>query len=72
MDVQERRTIMSFGVQYYALNLVTWHLMLNHVMQNQCTYLGSVIRNNSLARRPMKLTDALSVGGNFGIGIVLL
>jgi hypothetical protein len=41
-------------------------------LKGQSTYLGSVIRINSLARRPMKLTEVLSVGGNLGMGIVLL
>lgn len=36
------------------------------------TYFGSVILINSLASLPMKLTDVESLGGNFGIGIVLL
>lgn len=33
-------------------------------------YFGSVWRNSALAKRPMKLTESLSVGGNAGIGTI--
>ena len=39
-------------------------------LHKQISYLVSVIRRISLARRPMKFTDS-STGGNFGIGIVV-
>lgn len=51
-------------------------LFLNHIFRcNQIlfhTYLGSVMRINSLANLPTNVMDWLSVGGNIGTGIALL
>ena len=41
-----------------------------HCINVTVSYLGSVILNISLARRPMKLTE-WSTGGNLGIGMAV-